>query len=403
MKEFKDKYKLNNKEHKNTFSLKELLFITIIFGLVVCIFTTFIVFNITKNHVFDSNLNDIIKSYDDIKNTYYEEVDSKDLADSAIDGMLEYLNENYSKYLDSKETESLTDSLSDSYKGIGVVVYNDGNNYVVYNVIKNSVAYNAGVQKGDILKSINDTTITKDMETKEISNMINSSAKVKLVILRNNEEKTFEMDVKKVSIPVVNSKTISNGENKIGYIYLSSFTKNSYNQFKDVLDELEHSKINSLIIDLRDNTGGYLSGAEDIANIFIKKDKVIYSLEYKNSTKTIKTKTNDYRSYPIVVLVNEYTASASEVLALALKESYGATLVGTKTFGKGKVQVTSTLSDDTMIKYTTAKWYSPNHNSIDEIGITPGIKVTQSLDYIVNREGTDTQLEKAVDFLSNNK
>ncbi len=401
MKEFKDKYKLQNKEHKNTFSFKELFIITAIFGLVVCIFTTLIVLNISKNYILDSNLNDIVKSYNEITNTYYKDVNSKDLADSAIDGMLEYLDENYSKYLDDKETESLTDSLSDSYKGIGIVVYNNGENYVVYNVVKNSESYNAGVKKNDIIKSINNKTITKEMTVDEITKMINDSSKVHLVVLRDNKELSFDIDVKKVSIPVVNSKTISKNDKKVGYIYLSSFTKNSYNQFKDALQEVEHGKIDSLIIDLRDNTGGYLSGAQDIADLFIKKDKVLYSLEYKDSTKVTKTKTNDYRTYPIVVLVNEYTASASEVLALALKESYGATLVGTKTFGKGKVQVTSTLSDDTMIKYTTAKWYSPYNNSIDEKGITPGITVKQSLDFILTKDGEDKQLEKALDFITN--
>ena len=401
MKEFKDKYKLQNKEHKNTFSFKELLIITAIFGFVVCVFTTLIVFNISKNYILDNNLNDIVKSYNEITNTYYKDVNTKDLADSAIDGMLEYLDENYSKYLDDKETESLTDSLSDSYKGIGIVVYNNGENYVVYNVVKNSESFNAGVKKNDIIKTINNITITKDMTTDEISKMVNSSSKVHLVVLRDGKELTFDIDVKKVSIPVVNSKTISKDDKRIGYVYLSSFTKNSYNQFKDALEEVEHDNIDSLIIDLRDNTGGYLSAAQDIADLFIKKDKVIYSLEYKDSTKVTKTKTNDYRTYPIVVLVNEYTASASEVLALALKESYGATLVGTKTFGKGKVQVTSTLSDDTMIKYTTAKWYSPNNNSIDEVGITPGIIVKQSLDFIITKDGEDKQLEKALDYLYN--
>ena len=400
MKEFKDKYKLNNKEHKNTFSFKELLIITAIFGFVVCVFTTIIVYNISKNYMLDSNLNDIVKSYNEITNTYYKDVNSKDLADSAIDGMLEYLDENYSKYLDNKETESLTDSLSDSYKGIGIVVYNNGENYVVYNVVKNSESFNAGVKKNDIIKSINDTTITKDMSTDEISKMVNNSSKVHLVVERDGKELSFDIDVKKVSIPVVNSKTISKDDKTVGYIYLSSFTKNSYNQFKDALEEVEHDNIDSLIIDLRDNTGGYLSGAQEIADLFIKKDKVLYSLEYKDSTKVTKTKTNDYRTYPIVVLVNEYTASASEVLALALKESYGATLVGTKTFGKGKVQVTSTLSDDTMIKYTTAKWYSPNNNSIDEKGITPGIIVNQSLDFILTKDGEDKQLDKALEFIT---
>ncbi len=400
MKEFKDRYKLQNKEHKNTFSFKELLVITAIFGLVVCVFTTLIVFNVTKSYAYDSNLKDIVKSYNEITDTYYKDVNSKDLADSAIDGMLEYLDENYSKYLDDKETESLTDSLSDSYKGIGIVVYNDGEKYVVYNVVKNSESFNAGVKKNDIIKSINDNTITKDMTTDEISKMINDSSNVHLVVERDKKELSFDIKVKNVSIPVVNDKTIFKDDKTVGYIYLSSFTKNSCNQFKDALEEVEHQNIDSLIIDLRDNTGGYLSGAQEIADLFIKKDKVIYSLEYKDKTEVTKTKTKEFRTYPIVVLVNEYTASASEVLALALKESYGATIVGTKTFGKGKVQVTSTLSDDTMIKYTTAKWYSPNNNSIDEKGITPGIVVKQSLDFILTKDGEDKQLEKALDYIT---
>ena len=400
MKEFKDKYKLNNKEHKNTFTLKELLIITIIFGVVVCIFTTFIVFNVTKNNVFDKNLNDIVKSYKEITSTYYEKVDNKNLADSAIDGMLEYLNENYSKYLDSEETESLTDSLSDSYKGIGIVVYDNGSNYVIYNVVKDSESFKAGLKKNDILRSVNGTTITREIALDDISKMINESNKVNIVVERDSKELSFDVEVKNVALPVVNYKIINKSDSNIGYIYLSSFSKNAYNQFKDGLETLEHTGIDSLIIDLRDNTGGYLNTAESIADLFISKNKVLYSLEYKDSEKTVKAKSDESRNYEIVVLVNEYTASASEVLALALKESHGATLIGQKTFGKGKVQVTSTLSDDTMIKYTTAKWYSPNHNNIDEIGITPGISVKESKDFIINKTGKDLQLEKALEFIT---
>lgn len=400
MKEFKDKYKLNNKEHKNTFTLKELLVITTIFGVVVCIFTTFIVVNVTKNNVFDKNLNDIVKSYKEITSTYYEKVDNKNLADSAIDGMLEYLNENYSKYLDSEETESLTDSLSDSYKGIGIVVYDNGTNYVLYNVVKDSESYKAGLKKNDMLKQVNDTVITRDIKLDDISKMINESNKVKIVVERDSKELTFNVDVKNVALPVANYKILNKNNSNIGYIYLSSFSKNAYNQFKDGLETIEHTGIDSLIIDLRDNTGGYLSAAESIADLFIGKNKVLYSLEYKDSEKVVKAKSESSRNYPIVVLVNEYTASASEVLALALKEEYGATLIGQKTFGKGKVQVTSTLSDDTMIKYTTAKWYSPNHNNIDEQGITPGIIVNQSREFILTKTGKDLQLEKALEFIT---
>ena len=183
-----------------------------------------------------------------------------------------------------------------------------------------------------------------------------------------------------------------------------SFTMNSGDQFKNELEVLEHQGIDSLIIDLRDNTGGYLSAAESIASLFLKKGKKIYSLEGKNMNETGIDQTEERRTYPVVVLVNEYTASASEVLALALKESYGATIIGTKTYGKGKVQVTSTLSNDEMLKYTAAKWYSPNGNNIDGKGITPGIYVEQNISFILNGEGAvDAQLDRAREFLVNNK
>ena len=402
MKEFKDKYKLKNKEHKNTFTLKELIFITGIFGLVVCIFTGVLVFTITNNGIFDKNLNDIIKSYKEITNTYYKKIDNKSLAASAIDGMYEFLGNKYSKHLDSEETTKMIDSLSNSYKGIGIQVYSDGNNYIIYDVIKNSESSKAGLKKNDILRKINDTNITKDISSEDIANLINSSNKVHLIVERDSKELSFDIEVKNVVIPIVDSSLYKKNNKQIGYISISTFSKDSYSLFKEELELLEHRSIDSLIIDLRGNGGGYLSSAEEIADLFIKKGKTIYTLEFKDSKKEAIAKEDTYRTYPIVVLIDEGTASASEVLALALKESYGATLIGEQSHGKAEVQLASTLSDDTMIKSTVANWYSPNHNNINEVGITPGIRVQQSLEYKVSGglQGKDLQLESALEFIS---
>ena len=392
MKEFKDKYKLNNKEHKNTFTLKELLIITSIFGVVVCIFTTFIVVNVTKNNVFDKNLNDIVKSYKEITSTYYEKVDSKNLADSAIDGMLEYLNENYSKYLDSEETESLTDSLSDSYKGIGIVVYDNGTNYVLYNVVKDSESYKAGLKKNDILKQVNDTVITRDIKLDDISKMINESNKVKIVVERNSKELTFNVDVKNVALPVANYKILNKNDSNIGYIYLSSFSKNAYNQFKDALETIEHTGIDSLIIDLRDNTGGHLVAAEQLTSIFLDKTHVIYQIQTKEETTKYYSTSDKGKTYPVAILVNENSASASEIFAIAMQEEYKAIIVGKNTFGKGTVQEVNSLNENVEYKVTTKKWLSPKGNWINEVGVKPDIDVDL-------KENKDTQKDAAINAL----
>ena len=164
------------------------------------------------------------------------------------------------------------------------------------------------------------------------------------------------------------------------------------------MTELESNGITSLIIDLRGNTGGYLKGATDIASIFIEKGKTLYYLENKEKKEEYKDETSELKNIPVIVLIDGTSASASEVLAAALKDSYGATLVGTLSYGKGKVQQTNKLEDGSMVKYTIAKWLRPNGECIDEIGIQPDyeIQLEQSEEgYLI-----DTQLEKAIELLS---
>ena len=187
-----------------------------------------------------------------------------------------------------------------------------------------------------------------------------------------------------------------NGQN-IGYMYIETFSTTVANQVEKALKRIDNDKISKLIIDLRNNGGGYLSAASDIASMFLEKGKKIYSLEDKDSIKDYNDETDEKKNLKVVLLVNDGTASASEILTAALKDSYGAEVVGTTTFGKGKVQQTKSLSDGTMVKYTTARWLRPNGECIDNIGIKPDYEV----DLIKNEndEIIDTQLEKAIEVV----
>ena len=191
-----------------------------------------------------------------------------------------------------------------------------------------------------------------------------------------------------------------NHNDNYGYIYLESFTGASSIQFKNALDELEKNDLKGLIIDLRTNKGGYLEQSHAIASMFVRKGKILYSIKDRNTDDIKYDDTDEHREYPVVVLVNSMTASASELLAISLKESYGAILVGTTTYGKGKIQQTSNIGDSSMIKYTTATWYSPNHNNIDGQGIRPSYTVKLSRAYIKNPiDKNDDQLKKGLSVL----
>ena len=224
---------------------------------------------------------------------------------------------------------------------------------------------------------------------------------INISVKRDDEEKNFKVAIKTIEKPVVTRKVFTKNGKKVGYIYLSSFTENSANQVKTALKELDNEKIDSLIFDVRSNTGGYLTSVTDILNMFLKKGHVLYSLEEKDKKQTYYDTTKEEYDKDVVVLIDRKTASASEILASSLKESYGAIVVGTTSYGKGKVQNTYRLTKDTMLKYTTAKWYTPLGNSIDEVGITPGVYVTLDKKYAKNPcDDTDNQLQKAIEILT---
>ncbi|MDE6142320.1 MAG: S41 family peptidase, partial [Bacilli bacterium] len=336
---------------------------------------------------------------------YYETISDADLATSAIDGMMSFLEEKYSIYMDQDDTDYLTDKLKGNYEGLGIaVVKNAEKKIVILNVYDNTPASEAGLKSNDVILEVNGNKITEESLAEDISKLIKENKNVNIIVQRDDKTLEFDIEKKTVDYPVVGTQVFEHDGKKIGYLELTSFNATADKQVSSSLEKLENEGIESLIIDLRGNTGGYLSMANSIASMFLKKGKVIYSLEGKTTHNTVLDETKEERNYDIVVLIDAATASASEILAAALKESYGAILVGTTSYGKGKVQQTSTLSDDTMIKYTTAKWFTPNGDSIDTVGLKPGIEVYLTKEYLLNPVNeNDAQLMKAIEILSKEK
>lgn len=375
------------------FSLLEVIIIILVTGIVVSLSTGLIVYNnydkISKSKSDDtsSEIKEFTESYNHIINSYIDEVDKSKLIDAAISGMYNFLNDEYSIYMDNDMTESLNEQLEGAYDGIGIemTMNNKGVIYVTQ-VFKNTPAEKAGLKPDDILVALDGESL-EGKTTAEVASIIKKGTKseFKLTYKRDNIEKTVTVNKKHIYINSVKSERFDN----IGYINISTFSATTEEQVKKELDNFDKN-ISDLIIDLRNNTGGYLNAAYDVSELFLKKGKVIYQLKDRNNKITKFTaKSGEYRHFNnIIVIINGSTASASEILALALKESANAKIVGTKSYGKGTVQETSKLKSGSMVKYTTAYWLSPEGNSINKTGITPDYKI----------DGEEGQLKKAIEI-----
>lgn len=341
----------------------------------------------------DSDLATFIDTYSNISNNYYEEVDKKGMIEAATNGMVEYLADKYSIYLDEDDALSFDEALNNIYEGIGILSTEN----LVYEVYKDSPAEEAGLKVNDVIIKVNGVSIDKTNYSK-ISELIRDNDSVnEIVVKRGKNELTFMIEKAKVYKPTVSTDIVEKNNKKIGYISLSKITQKSFEEFETNLDKIENDNIDSLIIDLRNNSGGYIDVVSNIANIFLEKGKVIYKLEKKNNVTIVQDETAELRDYPIVILVNSSTASASEILASALKDNCNnVVIVGTKTYGKGKVQ-TVIEYEGSMVKYTSSQWFRPNGESVDEVGILPDYTVQNE---IKNNVLLDKQYEKALEILS---
>ena len=365
-----------NKNKQLQITLKEQIISIIYFeilGFILCLLLFFILTG-GKNYIkIYAELNKLINVYDTITSNYYGKIDKQKIIDNAIESMMEEAGDDYTNYSNKESTTTFLENIDATYEGIGcTVAVNEKKEIYVVSIFENSPAAASGLKQNDVILKIDD----KDYQGKTSSDMAdyikeNKNKKIKLTIRRDNEEKEIIITRKKIEIPTVTSEVITNENKKIGYITISIFSSKTTEQMKEELNKVEKQNIEGLIIDVRNNTGGYLTTANDISSMFLKKGDIIYQLESAKKVEKIKDKTKESRDYPIAVIINAASASASEIFASAIKESYHGIIVGTNSFGKGTVQKTKRLADGSMIKYTVQKWLTPKGNWINETGVKP--------------------------------
>lgn len=336
-----------------------------------------------------------------IDNKYKGEVDEEKLKSGALKGYVEGLGDEYTEFLTEEEWNDLNSSLSE-FIGIGVYLseLRKTNEIVVIGTIgKESPAAIAGIQSGDIIKEVD----LEDVSTKGVqyvSSKIkgNEGSKVKVKVLRGEEELVFDIERKKIKVYEIQSEML-NGN--IGYIDFDSFTETSFEEFKSAYESLKSKGAKSLIVDLRNNTGGYVDAALNIADLFIEPNKALLITEDKNGNRsTTNSRSQKVIDVPVVVLVNGYTASASEILTGILKDYGLAKIIGTTTYGKGVIQNVYPGILNGALKVTTDEYFTPNGNKINKIGIEPDEIVEMPKgETLENTKENDNQLQKAIEIL----
>ena len=356
---------------------------------------------------------DLEKYLKRIKSTisrYYlwnDQIDEEKLKEGAIKGYVEGLGDEYTEYIPADEMEDYTENITGNFVGIGIymVADKDSGRVVVYYPIPESPAEKAGVKAGDQIISVDGTEYTAD-DFNTIADYIKGEegTTVNLEVERNDEKIKFEIKREKIN---TNPITIEMLENNIGYLKLPSFDEDTAKDFEEKVKELQSQGAQSLIIDLRNNGGGIVSEATDIADMLLDKGQTIISTVDKDDKKEITySKKAPTFTMPITVLVNENSASASEILACSLQDNERAKIIGTKTYGKGIIQTLLSLTDGSGLKITTEEYYTPKGTTIHKVGIEPDEEVklpdTVKSIYSVTKD-EDTQLKKAIEILKNNE
>ena len=403
-KDKKKKIGIFSKE-KESYSFDEVFSITIfslLLGVLAC-FSVLTILNKGKNYfVLSKELAKFVDAYEAIVDNYYKEVDKDKLVESAINGMVSSIGDEYTSYSDKDVTDNFNEAVNGKYMGIGALIMKSEKDLVIYKIFEDSPSYRAGLKDGDIILKLDDKD-TKDMSVNDIASIVKNDGnkEVKLLVKRGEENLDITIVKDMVELPVVSGKVINHNDKKIGYISLSIFSSVASEQFNKQLFKLEKEGISGLVIDVRGNSGGYLTTVTDIASYFLKKGDIIYKLEVNDKVTVRKDKTKESRDYPVAVLIDKNSASASEILASSIKESYNGYVVGTNSYGKGTVQQTLVLSDGSMIKYTIEKWLTPLGNWINEEGVIPTNYVELSSEYLNNPVfENDNQLNEALELVS---
>lgn len=344
-----------------------------------------------------SSLEDFRKLIDEY---YIGDIDEQKLVDETIKGYINGLDDEYSEYMTAEEWNEYQANALGNYVGIGIYMSQDVNgNIVVIEPIEESPAEAAGIQPEDIIVEVNGEDISgKDTSTVAAKIKGEEGTTVNLKLLRDNQYVTLDVERKAIKVYHVKNQML---ENNIGYIKLSTFDEGCSEEFKTSFEELQKNGAQKLIIDLRDNTGGLVDEALNIADMILPKgDTILLTVDSKDNKETTIAQQDAIIDMDIVVLVNEYSASASEILVGALKDNEEATVVGTKTYGKGVIQNVFSLSDGSVLKLTTAEYFTPNETKINKMGIEPD-EVVEEIEEPEGVEEVDEQLNKAIELLNN--
>lgn len=341
-----------------------------------------------------------------LKQKYIGEIDEEKMMDGAIKGYVEGLGDPYTTYLTKEEMQEFIEETNSEYVGIGVYLTNSktDNTILVVGTMKAAPALEAGIQAGDVIEKVNDVAYTGDQLDDAIKILKGEEGTdVKVTVLRDGKEIDLTVTRRKITVEHVDSQML---ENNIAYIQVDSFDSGVAEDFKKQITELKNDGAKGIIIDLRSNGGGIVDEATGIADLFLKENETILITKGKDEKEEATVSKNKpiIQDIPLVVLVNEGTASASEILAGALKDKYpNTTVVGKTTYGKGVIQTLYNLTDGSGLKITTEEYFTPNHNKINKEGIKPDVEVNLTKDangYYETEIDKDAQILKAKEILT---
>lgn len=337
-----------------------------------------------------------------LEEKYMGEIDDETLIEGAIKGYVSALGDPYTTYYTKEEMDELMEETTGNYVGIGIYMTLDIENNAIYVVkpMEGSPAEEAGIKAGDLITKVDGIEYSGE-ELNQASNAIKGKegTKVKLEILSNGQTREIEVERRKIIVSHIVEKKFDN----IGYLLIEDFDGGCADEFEEKYKELEKQGIDRLIIDLRNNGGGVVNEAVDIADMLLEKDKTILITKDKKGNEEVKKCDNEASiTMPVVVLTNGYSASASEILVGALKDNERATIVGTKTYGKGVIQEVDRLNDGSGLKITIEEYYTPNRDKINKVGIKPDEEIELSSEIIEKGTYTDeedNQLQKAIEII----
>lgn len=395
-------------KEKRSIKIKYIIIMIIVALCVAVISSEFTIFYYTSNlfekeevaQNADENIEAIaetLKNFRTIINqTYvgYTEIDEQKMMDETIKGYVNGLGDEYSEYMTAKEWEEYQADSLGNYVGIGIYMSADKNgNVVVVSPIKDTPAEEAGLESGDIIVYVNDESVI-GIPTDEVSSKIKGEegTKVKITVLREEEYLDFEIERKAIKVYHVETEML---ENNVGYMALLTFDEGCAQEVKSAYEDLKSQGAKKIILDLRNNTGGLVNECLQIADMMLPKDAIeLITIDAKGNEEISTSKNDPIIDCEMVVLINEYSASASEILVAALKENDVAEVVGTTSYGKGVIQSVIPLQDGSVLKLTVSEYFTPKKNKINKVGVKPDYEV--ELDY---ENEIDTQLNKAKELL----